>query len=268
MRPASPLPLAAGRSDPARRQRVGRRRALATLGAAGALAALPAIRRARADDPVDVALVLAVDVSRSIDDDEARLQREGYRAAITDRRIVAAIQGGMVGAVGLVFMEWASASLQRVVVPWRRIDGMEAARAFADAIGAADRVAWPRTSISAALDYSVRLLADCPYEATRKVIDVSGDGVNNHGRPLELARKDALDQGITINGLPIINDRGGPGMGGPWGGGGGWGWPSPPWLGDYFRDQVIGGPGAFVIVAEGFESFGQAVQRKLIREIA
>jgi len=107
------------------------------------------------------------------------------------------------------------------------------------------------------------------------LIDISGDGVNNHGRPVELARQEALDQSVTINGLPIVNDRGpgmgggmGGGFGGPWGGGWGGGWPSPPWLGDYFRDQVIGGPGAFVIVAEGFESFGQAVQRKLIREIA
>jgi hypothetical protein len=230
-----------------------RRRSL--IAAAGAAPFLHA-RHARADEPVDVALVMAVDVSRSIDEDEARLQREGYRTAVTDPRVVEAIRGGMLGSVALCYVEWAGIEYQRVVLPWTRIAAQRDADAWAEALASAPRSSLSWTSISGGVEAARRALADCPYEATRKVIDVSGDGVNNSGPPAEQARDRAVAEGITINGLPILNDR--PTFGRP---------PPMP-LDQYFRESVIGGAGAFVIAAEDFETFGNAVRRKLIREIA
>jgi hypothetical protein len=230
-----------------------RRRTL--MAAAGTALALPA-RRTRAEEPVDVALVLAVDVSRSIDEDEARLQREGYRAAVSDPRVVEAIRGGMMGAIAIAYTEWAGIEFQRLVLPWTRIASARDAEAWAGALAQAPRTSLSWTSISGALDHARRVMGECPYEATRKVIDISGDGVNNSGPPAEAARDRAVAEGITINGLPILNDR--PTFGRP---------PPMP-LDQYFRESVIGGPGAFMIPAEDFEAFGQAVRRKLIREIA
>ncbi|MDB5374102.1 MAG: hypothetical protein JWP04_2744 [Belnapia sp.] len=222
-----------------------------------AAAALAAPSQARASgDPVDVLLVLAVDVSRSVDEDEARLQREGYRAAVSDPAVVEAIRGGMMGAIGLAYVEWAGAEYQRLVLPWVRIAGAGDATAWSEKLAEAPRASLSWTSISGALDFSLRTMAEAPFEATRRVIDVSGDGVNNSGGPVELARDRVVAEGITINGLPIVNDR--PTFGRM---------PPVP-LDDYYRDSVIGGPGAFVIVAEDFVSFGNAVKRKLIREIA
>ena len=224
------------------------------LAAAGAAALT---RRAHAEgDPVDVLLVLAVDVSRSVDDDEARLQREGYRAAVSDPAVVEAIRGGMIGAIALAYVEWAGAEYQRLVLPWTRIAGAAEAGAWSDRLGEAPRASLSWTSISGALDFSRSVLADAPFEAQRRVIDVSGDGVNNSGGPVELSRDRVVADGITINGLPIVNDR--PTVGRM---------PPNP-LDEYYRDSVIGGPGAFVIVAEDFQSDGLAVKRKLIREIA
>ncbi|MBB5691479.1 DUF1194 domain-containing protein [Roseomonas alkaliterrae] len=230
-----------------------RRRML--LSAVGA-AALPAIRPARAEEAVDVALVLAVDVSRSIDEDEARLQREGYRLAVSDPVVVAAIRGGMIGAVAIAYVEWAGIEYQRTVIPWRRIAGQQQADAWAAELEAAPRASLSWTSISGAIRHSRAVMAECPWDSTRKVIDVSGDGVNNSGPPADTERDAAVAEGITINGLPIINDR--PTFGRL---------PPVP-LDDYYRENVIGGTGAFMIVAEDFESFGMAVKRKLIREIA
>jgi hypothetical protein len=230
-----------------------RRRSLLAAGAA----ALTLPRRARAEgEPVDVLLVLAVDVSRSVDDDEARLQREGYRAAVSDPQVIEAIRGGMIGAIGLAYVEWAGAEYQRLVLPWMRIGGVAEARAWSEKLAEAPRASLSWTSISGGLDFSRTVLAQAPYEATRRVIDVSGDGVNNSGGPVELARDRLVAEGVTINGLPIVNDR--PTFG-----------RMPPIpLDEYYRDSVIGGAGAFVIVAEDFQSFGNAVKRKLIREIA
>lgn len=229
-----------------------RRRSL--IAAAGAAAIAPG--RARAADPVDVALVLAVDVSRSIDEDEARLQREGYRSAVTDPVVVEAIRGGMVGAIAIAYVEWAGIEYQRTVLPWMRIATAPEAHAWAQALAEAPRVSLSWTSISGGIRHSRRVLAECPHEATRRVIDVSGDGVNNSGPPAEDERDAAVGDGITINGLPIINDR--PTFG-----------RRPPIpLDQYYQESVIGGTGAFMIVAEDFESFGVAVKRKLIREIA
>jgi hypothetical protein len=225
------------------------------MAAAGTALALPP-RRARAEDPVDVALVLAVDVSRSIDEDEARLQREGYRAAVSDPRVVEAIRGGMTGAIAVAYTEWAGIEFQRLVLPWTRIASARDAEAWAGALAQAPRASLSWTSISGALDHARGVMAASPFEATRKVIDISGDGVNNSGPPAEAARDRAVAEGITINGLPILNDR--PTFGRP---------PPMP-LDQYFRESVIGGPGAFMIPVEDFEAFGQAVRRKLIREIA
>lgn len=230
-----------------------RRRTL--LAAAGA-AAMPVLGPARAEEAVDVALVLAVDVSRSIDEDEARLQREGYRAAVADPVVVAAIRGGLIGAVGIAYVEWAGIEYQRTVIPWRRIASQADAEAWAAALAEAPRASLSWTSISGAIRHARGVLAECPWEATRRVIDVSGDGVNNSGPPADRERDAAVAEGIVINGLPIINDR--PTFGRL---------PPVP-LDDYYRENVIGGDGAFMIVAEDFESFGVAVKRKLIREIA
>lgn len=229
--------------------RLGRRALLA-----GTILA-PGLARAETD-PVDVLLVLAVDVSRSVDEDEARLQREGYRNAVADPAVVEAIRGGMMGAIGLAYVEWAGAEYQRLVLPWTRIAGAGEAQAWSERLGEAPRASLSWTSISGALDFSLKVLNDAPFEATRRVIDISGDGVNNSGGPVELARDRAVAEGITINGLPIVNDR--PTFGRM---------PPVP-LDEYYRENVIGGPGAFVVVAEDFQSFGLAVKRKLIREIA
>lgn len=229
-----------------------RRRSL--LAGLPALAAAPA--PARAEEPVDVLLVLAVDVSRSIDEDEARLQREGYRSAVSDPRVVEAIRRGMLGAIGLAYVEWAGFEYQRLVLPWTRIAGQRDADAWAAALAEAPRASLSWTSISGALDFSRRTMDAAPFEGTRRVIDVSGDGVNNSGRSASAARDECVAAGIVVNGLPIINDR--PTFG-----------RAPPIpLDQYFAENVIGGPGAFMIVAEDFEAFGNAVRRKLIREIA
>jgi hypothetical protein len=222
-----------------------------------ALPALAAGRAARANtEPVDVLLVLAVDVSRSIDEDEAKLQREGYRGAMTDPRVISAIRSGTLGAIGVVYIEWASADYQRVVIPWTKIDGPAAANRWAEALSAAPRVSMNWTSIFGAIEASMRALNEAPFEGTRRVIDISADGVNNSGGPVTLMRDLAVDAGITINGLPILNDRS------PFGR------PQNMSLDTYFQDFVIGGPGAFMIAAEDFNAFQGAVLRKLIREIS
>lgn len=228
-----------------------RRRSL--LAAAG-LAAFPAV--ARAEEPVDTLLVLAVDVSRSVDEDEARLQREGYRNGVTDPKVVEAMLGGVLGSVGLAYVEWAGSEYQRLVLPWRRIASRRDAQAWAKALAEAPRQSLSWTSISGALEFSGAVLERAPFEGTRQVIDVSGDGVNNSGPPPEAVRDRLVARGVVINGLPIVNDR--PSFGRM---------PAMP-LDQYYRESVIGGEGAFMVVAEDFESFGVAVRRKLIREIA
>jgi hypothetical protein len=224
------------------------------LSAAAAGLASPAT--AQMAEPVDMLLVLAVDVSRSIDEDEARLQREGYRAGVCDGRVVEAITRGMLGAIGVAYVEWAGFEYQRLALPWQRIAGQADANLWAAKLAEAPRASLSWTSISGGIDFSRRVLAEAPFEATRRVIDVSGDGVNNSGRSVERARDEAVADGVIINGLPIINDR--PTFG-----------RAPPIpLDQYFQQSVIGGFGSFMVVAEDFEAFGTAVRRKLIREIA
>jgi Protein of unknown function (DUF1194) len=226
----------------------------------GAGLAAPALIRAgglRAQEPVDVELVLALDVSRSVDAVEQALQFAGYVAAFRDPRLAEGITGGPLGAIAVCLFTWSDWDIQNLLVPWTRIDGAESAAGFAAAVDAAPRDTYLYTSISGAIDYASRLFGQ-RYEGTRQVVDISGDGVNNSGRPLAESRATALERGIILNGLAVL-DRD----------------PSPaaalaglPPLDDYYRDEVIGGPGAFLMVAEGFEAFETAVRRKIIREIA
>ena len=229
-----------------------RRRTLLTAGSAWALP----VRAGAEDGPVDLALVLAVDVSRSIDEDEARLQRDGYEAAVRDSRVIAAIGGGMMGAVAVAYVEWAGIGYQRLVIPWTRIAGAADAAAWSERLAESPRESISWTSVSGALAFSRAVLAACPFEATRRVVDVSGDGVNNSGPPAEGERDRLVAEGVTINGLPIVNDRPNFGMSPGYG------------LEQYYRSAVIGGPGAFLIVADDFTTFGEAIRRKMVQEIA
>ncbi|MBL8698924.1 MAG: DUF1194 domain-containing protein [Alphaproteobacteria bacterium] len=209
--------------------------------------------------PVDLELVLALDVSRSMDDEELELQRQGYAGAFVHPAIIQAIKSGAHGRIAVTMIEWAGANYQRTMIPWTLIDGAESSEAFAEAILATPKLSFNWTSISGAIDYSRAQFGTAAYRGTRRVIDVSGDGVNNNGRPASIARDEAVASGITINGLAIINDRPGPG---------GWRPFHQPPLDQHYREQVIGGPGAFLMVAEDFSSFAFAIRNKLIREIS
>lgn len=210
--------------------------------------------------PVDLALVLAVDVSRSIDDDEFQLQRRGYAEAFRNPAVITAIRGTPRGAIAVTFVEWAGAEFQRVVVPWTVISDGESSQLFAEAIQREPRSFYGWTSISGAIDYAVRLIETSAYRdgPVRRVIDISGDGVNNSGRPAASARDAAITRGIAINGLVIMNDNPNPGFGSAF----------QPALDQFYRDNVIGGQGAFVIAVDDFESFAYAILNKLIREIS
>ena len=215
---------------------------------------------ARAAEQVDLLLVLASDVSRSVDQAKFQLQREGYAAAIADKRVLEAITGGRNRRIAVTFVEWSGVSSQRVVIDWTLIDSLDAARKFGDQLIELPRSFAERTSISGGIDFSMGVLARAPYESPRRTIDVSGDGTNNSGRDVTLARDEAVAKGVTINGLVILSDRPMP-------------WnpehTNPPGgLAYYYQTNVVGGPGAFVIVAEDFNSFGQAIIKKLIAEIA
>jgi hypothetical protein len=223
--------------------------------AAGGALVMPWPARAQ-EGAVDLQLVLAVDVSRSIDDEEARLQREGYQTAMTDPRVLAAITGGMLGAIAVAYVEWASYGYQQLVMAWTRIGNPADAAAWSARLAQSPRRSVSWTSISGALAFSRRVLADCPFEGTRRVIDVSGDGVNNNGPAPERERDRLLDEGVTINGLPIVNDRPNFGV-----------MPGVD-LETHYRTSVIGGPGAFLIVAQDFTAFSDAIRHKLVQEIA
>jgi hypothetical protein len=215
---------------------------------------------AKSADPVDLLLVLAADVSRSINQPKFQLQREGYAAAIADKRVLEAITGGRHQRIAVTFVEWSGVSAQRVVIDWTLIDGADSARKFGDQLIELPRSFAERTSISGGIDFSMDLLSRAPYQAARRTIDVSGDGTHNSGRDVKLARDDAVAAGVTINGLVILSDRPmawNPEHTNPPGG-----------LADYYRQNVVGGPGAFVVIAEDFNSFGQAIVKKLIAEIA
>jgi hypothetical protein len=240
-------------------------RACTAVGQAARLAAVAMLTLAlpgppvRAQDivAVDLELVLAVDISLSMDDEEQRLQRDGYVAAIRHPEVIAAIRDGLNGQIALAYMEWAGTASQEVLVAWSLIDGKEAADAFAETLAAIPLRRAHRTSISGALQSAGELFEASGFRGLRQVVDVSGDGANNQGAPVPLARDRLVEQGIVINALAIMIDRRG--------------------LDDYFHlanldeyyeDCVIGGPGAFVVRVTDQTQFAAAIRRKMILEIS
>lgn len=206
---------------------------------------------------VDVELVLAVDISLSMDPDEQRLQRDGYIAALRDPEIIKAIRAGQHGRIAVTYMEWAGPDIQIHLVPWRVIDGRESAEAFVTELAGKEYSRYRRTSISAALDYSLRLFDATAFRAARRVIDVSGDGANNSGPPLSPIRDRIIESGVIINGLPIILR--------PTMGYSSWDLPN---LDQYYANCVVGGPGSFMIPITKPEEFSTATRQKLLLEIS
>lgn len=223
------------------------------------LAAVAAPVACRAEN-VDLALVLVTDVSRSIDDSEFHLEKEGYASAFMSDQVLSAIRGGINGAIAVSYVEFANSFEVRTVLDWTVIRDRDSAQAFVDRLSAAPRSFWGRTAISAGIDRGVQLLAESGMNTPRRVIDVCGDGTNNAGREVTDARDDALHAGITINGLAIINDH--PAS---------WTFAHvqpPGGLPNYYRENVTGGPGSFVEEVHDFHAFGEAMTRKLVTEIA
>lgn len=225
----------------------------AALCAVALLALAPRLVRAVDRAPVSVAIVLAVDVSASINGERFQLQREGYAAAIVHPAVLDAVTGSPRGSVALMVVEWAGAGNQRVVVPWTRVAAADDARRAAAVLLAAPRSFDGLTAIGAAIAFAAAQLAAVPWPADRRVIDVSGDGTSNDGAPPGPARDAAVALGIVVNGIAI---RATPPRGG-----------EQP-LDDYYREHVAGGPGAFVMAADGFEAFAFALVAKLAREVA
>ena len=206
--------------------------------------------------PVDTELVLAVDVSYSMDPEEQQLQREGYIAALTSREFMQALRSGMHAKVAVTYFEWAGPYDQRIIVPWRLIDGPETADGIATEIARTSYRRASRTSISGALQFAKPLFDASGFNGIRRVIDVSGDGANNSGQPVVMVRDDLVASGITINGLPILLKR-----------------PNTftmdiENLDIYYEDCVIGGPGAFIIPIQNREQFKEAIRTKLVLEVA
>jgi len=231
--------------------------AFAGLGFAAPRAPQQLAQRGTSDaTAVDVEVVLAVDVSYSMDPDEQALQREGYMAAITSREFMHAISQGMHGRIAMTYFEWAGMHHRQIIVPWRVIDGPETADGFAADIGRARYTRASRTSISGAMLFAMPLFDGSGFRGVRRVLDISGDGVNNNGPPVTLTRDEVLAKGITINGLPIMLKRPNPGT------------LDIENLDIYYEDCVIGGPGAFVIPIRERDQFKDAIRTKLVLEIA
>jgi hypothetical protein len=231
------------------------RRFLAAIAAVSGLLAAGAGRAA--DQPVDLELIISVDVSWSVDAEEAQLQRNGYVAAFTDPQVVEAIRSGFLGRVAVLYHEWAGMGHNRIVADWTVIEDEATAKAFAAKLSRQRFDSAYRTSISDAIDFAAPMFESNGYAGRRRVIDISGDGANNSGRLVNMARDEAVARGITINGLPIMER--------------GVGAAQRMWVADldlYFENCVIGGRGAFMVVANGFMDFAEAVRRKLVLEIA
>ncbi|GEM_PF-144517 len=227
---------------------------------AAILAGAAVLPGAAAGDDVDLLLVLAADVSRSIDATKFQLQRDGYAAAIANPHVLDTIKSGRVGRIGLTFIEWSGVGAQRVVIDWTAIGDAAAAKEFGDRLLEAPRSFADRTSISGAIEFAMDRLSHAPFTAARRIIDISGDGTNNAGRDVTALRDEAVGKGLIINGLVILSDNPmswNPDHTNPPGG-----------LDNYYRNNVIGGQGAFVMVANDFKSFGQAMIGKLIAEVA
>jgi len=205
---------------------------------------------------VDVELILAVDVSYSMDMDELAIQREGYAQALVSKEFLQALKTGPNGKIAVTYFEWAASSDQKIIIPWRLIDGPETADAVAEEILKTPIRRASRTSISGAIYFAMPLFDENPYRGLRRVIDISGDGPNNNGTPVTGARDAALEKGITINGLPIMVKE-----------------PSYSTmdidnLDYYYEDCVIGGPGSFVVSIKDRDKFKEAIRTKLLLEVA
>jgi hypothetical protein len=204
---------------------------------------------ARAQTEVDLHLVLAVDVSGSVNPTRFELQKMGYVAAFQNRRVLSAIMGGRHQAIAVTMTQWSGPFLQAQVLPWTAIKDEASIKSAAAIVESAPRMMYGGgTSISGAIDHSLTLFPQSPFKGGRRVVDVSGDGSNNRGRSVTAARDEAVSAGVTINGLPILAFE--------------------PFLDQYFKDYVIGGPGAFMIAAKSFETFAEAILMKMIVEIA
>lgn len=220
----------------------GRAAAVLLLASAAGSAAI-------ADVPVDLQLVLAVDASGSVNQARFELQKQGYAAAFRNPQILQAIRAGAQQAIAITMVQWTGPALHVVVLDWTRISDQASAAAAAAAIASVPRRLFGGgTSISGAIDYAMTLFPQGGFRGTRRVIDVSGDGANNSGRPAASARDEAVRAGVVINGLPILSLE--------------------PDLDAYYRDNVIGGPGSFVVVAENYDTFAEAILNKLVTEIA
>ena len=234
------------------------RRGAGLMFAAGVLAAsVPVTAAVAATQAVDLELVISTDVSRSIDQEEALLQRRGVAAAFRNPEVIRAITSGFLGRIGVAYIDYSSRAFNRIVIDWTLIDDRGSAEAFASRLLEAPLTFGRRTSISDAIELAREMIESNDLDGTRRVIDVSGDGPNNHGRLVDAVRDATVSRRITINGLPIINRRGV--------------YSSRFYLPDldkYYRGCVIGGPGAFIVVANSFEDFARAIRRKLVLEIA
>jgi hypothetical protein len=205
---------------------------------------------------VDIELILAVDVSYSMDMDELAIQREGYAQAIVSKEFLQALKTGPNGKIAVTYFEWAASTDQKIIIPWRVIDGPETADAVANEIMKTPIRRASRTSISGAITFAMPLFDENPYRGLRRVIDISGDGPNNNGPPVTVARDAALEKGIVINGLPVMVKE-----------------PSYSTmdidnLDYYYEDCVIGGPGSFVVTIKDREKFKEAIRTKLLLEVA
>jgi hypothetical protein len=242
--------LKIARLNPAKgRPDEGKMRRLVLIVLGTSLARLHAMRSATASTMVAVQLVLAVDVSGSVSQDRFELQREGYAAAFRSPEVLQAIRSTATGSIAVAVLQWTGPTLHVVAVDWTLIDDAASAENFATAIVHAPRVLYGGgTSISGAIDFARSMLARAPYHGQKRIIDLSGDGANNRGRPAEDARDEAVQEGLVINGLPILTLE--------------------PDLDRYYRESVIGGPGAFVIAANDYEQFAVALRSKLVTEIA
>jgi hypothetical protein len=226
---------------------------------AGVVGAAIGCPGARAES-VDLLLVLAADVSRSIDEDEFNLQRKGYAAAITDPKVLRAIVSGRNHGIAVTFIEWSGAEEQNVVVDWTVVRDEETASSIAATMLNAPRSFLGRTSISAAIDFAMQRFAIVSVDSDKRIIDISGDGTSNAGRAITEARDQAVAAGVTINGLAIINTQASPGYA--------FHTQPPGGLPKYYEENVLGGPGAFVLQVENFGTFAEAITRKLLTEIA
>jgi hypothetical protein len=199
-------------------------------------------------EPVDVALILAIDSSSSVSMDEYYLQLEGYSTAFSHPDLAKAIRSGPHRSIAVTLFEWSGERDQMINFPWRRLDDSESLSRFAAELVVAPRlVIGGETAVGAAIDYASRLFEQSGFEGARRVIDISGDGTSNRGRPANAARDDAVARGIVINGLAIVDEE--------------------PELAAYYRNAVVGGAGAFVITAQSYQDFADAILKKLVREI-